>query len=292
MAIGTGLAMLAGSAVSAVGSASAAKKAANAQTAAADQATQLQRDIYEQTTANYAPYLTAGNDAMAAYLYEMGMGPRPVMGATAPKVETFTESTGASGPLAGMGLGAFSRGGDVTKYRVNGQVFGTLEEAEKYANANKTGGTEYAGYSMSPMAKYLMEEGSDSIRGLAASSGGLYSGAALEALEGNRKQVVQADTSDYLAKLFGLTNMGMSAAGNQASAGSAYAGNVGNLAMTAANAKGQGYLAAGNAMSGFINDAAGIAGYYGWGQNSPTAAYAAPTMTNRQATRPMANPYY
>lgn len=290
MAIGTGLAMLAGSAVSAVGSASAAKKAAKATSAAADQATQLQRDIYDQTSANYAPYLNAGNDAMAAYLYEMGIGPRPTFGGTAPSIETFTETTPGSSSGAFLGnipLGTASGASSTTKYRVGDQVFSTLSEAEDWANANKTGGTEYQGYSVSPMARYLMEEGVDSVQGAAAAGGGLYSGATLEALEKNRQQVIGADTADYFSKLFGLSNMGMSAAGNQASAGGDYANNVGSLAMTAANAKGKGYMAAGNALSGFLDDAAGIAGYYGWGQNNPMAAYASPTMT-----RPQPNPYY
>lgn len=291
MAIGTGLALLAGSAISGVASASGAKKAAKAQTAAADQATQLQREQFEQTTANYKPYLSAGNDAMAAYLYEMGLGPKPMFGATAPSIETIkTPGTkSVMNPLSGFG-GEDHRGitytPGSTTYKVGDKTFSTLSEAEDWANANKTGGTEYGGYTQSPMAKYLMEQGVDSITGSAAASGGLFSGASMEALENNRKTVIGADTSDYFSKLFGLTNMGMSAAGNQASAGSAYAGNVGNLAMQAANAKGQGYMGAANAFGGFINDAAGIMGYYGQ-QNNPMAAYASPTMTG-----PKPNPFY
>ena len=249
--------------------ANAAKKAAKAQSAAADQATQLQREMFDQTTANYRPFLDAGKDAMAAYLYEIGLGPKPTFGGTRPQIEEF--NVGGNQSASGAYVGG------VTKYRVNGQEFSTIGEAEDYANANVTGGREYAGYSMSPMAKYLMEQGSDDIRGMAASSGGLYSGAALEALENNRKTVVNADTSDYFAKLFGLTNVGMSAAGNQAGAGQAYAGNVGNLQMQAAQAKGQGYMGAANAWGNTLGDMAGIYGYFGQ-QNNPMNAYAAPTL--------------
>lgn len=290
MAIGTGLALLAGSAISGVASASGAKKAAKAQTAAADQATQLQRDIYEQTTANYKPYLSAGNDAMAAYLYEMGLGPKPTFGGTAPGIETITAPGSWAASASGNqkfseNIGSnkvYTKG--ATTYKVGDQTFSTLSEAEDWANANKTGGTEYGGYQQSPMAKYLMEQGVDSITGSAAASGGLFSGASMEALEKNRQTVIGADTSDYFSKLFGMSNMGMSAAGNQASAGSAYAGNVGNLAMQAGNAKAQGYMGAANALSGFIGDAAGI---YGYMQSNPMAAYASPTMV-----KPQANPFY
>lgn len=288
MAIGTGLALLGGAALSGAASASAAKKAAGAQTKAADQATQLQRDIFEQTTENYKPYLSAGNDAMAAYLYEMGLGPKPTFGGTAPTIETVVgrptiEKYTTGGPSDKQYTKTRTVDGPTT-YKVGDKTFSTLSEAEAWADANKTGGTEYGGYTQSPMAKYLMEQGVDSITGSAAASGGLFSGASMEALEKNRQTVIGADTSDYFSKLFGLTNMGLSAAGNQAGAGSAYANNVGNLAMQAGNATAQGYIGAGNAMSGFINDAAGIYGYY---QNNPMNAYASPTMV-----KPQPNPFY
>ena len=277
MAIGTGLALLAGSAISGAASASAAKKSAAATGKAADQATKLQRDIFDQTTANYKPYLEAGNNGLAAYLYEMGLGPKPTFAgaAVAPAIEAYEVPVSQKRGLDGKVIPT----DPVTKYRVGGQSFSTLAEAEKWANDNKTpgAGTEYGGYTQSPMAKYLMQEGVDSITGSAAASGGLFSGASMKALEDNRRTVIGADTSDYFSKLFGLTNMGMSAAGNQASAGSAYAGNVGNLAMQAANAKAQGYTGAANAFGGFINDAAGIMGYYGQ-QSNPMAAYASPTL--------------
>jgi hypothetical protein len=279
MPIGSGLALLAGSAISAGVSANAAKKTAAATGKAADQATALQRDIYDRTTENYAPYLAGGNDAMAAYLFEMGLGPRPMMGGTTPTIETITSPMQSVGGVDGLSsFGGLSNGsgqrGGMTQYKVGGQTFSTLKEAEDWAAKNKTGGTEYGGYSTSPMAKYLLEQGVDSVQGSAAAQGGLYSGATLEALEGNRRTVIGADTADYFSKLFGTANMGMAAAGNQAGAGSAYANNVGSLAMGAAQAKGQGYMGAANAISTGIGDMAGI---YGYMQN-PMAAYAAPTM--------------
>jgi hypothetical protein len=278
-------------------SSKAASKAAKGQQAAADAATNLQRQQYEQTTANYKPYLNAGNDAMAAYLYEMGLGPKPTFGGSTPAVESYYETTpGAAGGKAVPNLNSFiggmagipqpgtaSGGTRTQKFRVNGQSFSTLEEAEAFAKANATGGREYEGYSASPMAKYLMEEGVDSIEGSAAAAGGLYSGATLDALEGNRKQIIQADTADYFSKMFGLTNMGMSAAGNQANAGSAYAGNVGNLQMGAAQAAGNAKMQGAAAWNSTLGDMAGI---YGYMQGNPMAAYASPTM------RPPGNPYY
>jgi hypothetical protein len=291
MAIGTGLLLAGASLLGGAVSSNAAKDAAEGNQAAANAATNLQRDQYNQTTANYAPYLGAGNQAMAAYLYEMGLGPKPTFGGSTPAIETYYQTrpgTTSSGAINLSNPGSFMSalfGGGMTKsgstgststpmYRVNGQSFSTLAEAEAFAKANSTGGMEYQGYSQSPMARYLMEEGVDSIEGSAAGQGGLYSGATLEALEGNRKQIIQADTADYFQKLFGLTNMGMSAAGNQAGAGQAYAGNVGNLQMAAANASGQAKQQSAQAWNSTLGDMAGI---YGYMQN-PMAAYAAPTM--------------
>ncbi len=311
---GPAVALAGASLASGVIQSKAAGKAPDGARGAAVAANNLQREQFQQTTQNHAPFLNAGKDAMAAYLYEMGLGPRPTFGGLAPKIEALTngkwgivsptgEQPTAGGVSGGIGsafgmlqdqmLGNVPRkpatggAGAVaapTQYRVSGKTFSTLAEAEQYATEN-AGGIEYKGYSASPMAKYLMQEGVDSIEGSSAAGGGLFSGATLEALEGNRKQVIQADTSDYFSKLFGLTNMGMAAAGNQAGAGAQYAGNVGANLANYANASGNAAIAKGDAMAGTIGDMAGIAGYY----SNPMAAYTAPMMAS---PRPMPNPFY
>lgn len=312
MAIGTGLLLAGASAVGGIASASAAKKAGKDQRAAADAATKLQRDQFEQTTENFAPFLGAGRDAMAAYLYEMGLGPKPTFGGTPAAIETFTvPGTGSqNGPFginrnvrpasrdrAGFGMSSggrpqgLSRGDDKgaasqTRYRVGSNEFATLSEAEEFAKKNHVGGTEYGGYSTSPMARYLLEKGKEGIQGAAAAAGGLFSGATLEALEADRRRVIGADTADYFSRLTGLTSMGLGAAGNQANAGQAFAGNVGNLQMNAAQASGNARLGAASAFNNTLGDMAGIAGYF----SNPMAAYAAPTM--RSSPRPVANPRY
>lgn len=255
-------ALIGGSLASSAIGANAQKKAGQAAAASADAATKLQGKIYDETTQRFAPYLDAGNNALAAVLYEMGIGPKPTFGATAPAIE---EVKGGRNPNR------------VTGFKVGDQSFSTRSAAEEYANANKTGGTEYGGYTESPMAKYLMEKGTDSISGSAAASGGLFSGATLQALEDNRKRVISADTGDYFARLSGLTNMGLSAAGNQASAGANYASNAGQTMMAAGQARAQGALGAGQAFQTGISDMAGIYGYM-QGGNNPMAAYTAPTL--------------
>lgn len=68
--VGTAVAGVAGSAMSS----NAAGKAADAQSQAAADSNQLQREQYEQNTANFQPYLDAGNAGLNALLYRLGLG--------------------------------------------------------------------------------------------------------------------------------------------------------------------------------------------------------------------------
>jgi hypothetical protein len=254
--MGIGLA-IGGIASSLIG-ANSAKKAADAQARSQDQAVALQREVYNDTTERFAPYLEAGGNALNAYLYELGLGDKPMIGGNPMAVKTVNGS----------------RRGQAPTYLVGDKSFTSMSAAEAYANDNKTGGTEYAGYSESPMAKYLLTKGMQGIEGGAAAAGGLYSGATLQALENNRREIVTADTSSYFDRLAGVTSMGLGAAGNQANAGQNYASGASQALTNKGNAQAGGYLGAGQAWQGGINDMAGLYGYY----SNPMQAYAAPTL--------------
>lgn len=58
-------------------SAGASNRAANAQVGAARDQLELQKGVYEDQTARFSPFLNAGTNALAPYLFEMGLGPRP-----------------------------------------------------------------------------------------------------------------------------------------------------------------------------------------------------------------------
>lgn len=295
MAIGTTAALVGGSLASSAIGASASKKAGQAAARSADAATALQREMFDETSARFAPFLGAGENALQAFLYEMGLGDRPTFGGTAPTIEEITtqgpSTMGPPAPPVGerpafggiLQSPMFQQGPTTTTFKVGDKSFETRSAAEEYANANKTGGREYQGYTETPMARYLMERGTDSIQGSAAARGGLFSGATLQALEDNRRQVISADTSDYFSKLLGLTNMGLGAAGNQASAGANFANNAGQSMMAAGQARAAGIQGVGQAFQTGISDMAGIMGYL-----NPMAAYTAPTMAT--SPRPMPNP--
>lgn len=298
MAIGTGLALAIGSGVSAAAQSAAAKKGAKATQAATDATVGLQRDMWEQTSKNLEPRVAGGNDAFSAILYEMGLGPLPEFGGSTPEIkEVITKGRPADQSLVSLGRdGRDGLGGnrrttqatkDVTTYLVGDQSFETRSAAEEYAKAHATKGTPYKGYSASPMAKYLLETGTDAIEGSAAAGGGLYSGATLQAIEDNRRRVIGADTADYFSRLMGISSSGQNAAAQQGAAGQSYASNAGNAMMMAANAKAQGYQGAADAISSGIGDMAGIYGYF----NNPMAAYAAPTLAPATSIRPRPRPF-
>jgi type II secretory pathway pseudopilin PulG len=130
----------------------------------------------------------------------------------------------------------------------------------------------YGGYMESPAARYLLSSGVDSIEGSRAAAGGLYSGATLQALENNRRNVISADTDKYFDRLTGIAGMGQDAASGQSSAGRYFATSAGAAAGRAGQATANGALGVSGALQGGIGDMAGIYGYF----SNPMQAYAQP----------------
>lgn len=265
-------------AIAGVGSAligaSSAKKAANAQGKAADQQYQLQKDIYEDTKGRFEPYEQAGGNALAAYMYEMGLGPKPTIGGTTPGIQEI--QIPGTAPLYGnqsfqIGKlpGSLSETGQVvtagtpasTRYSVGGQSFSTRQEAENWANANKTGATEYGGFTATPGYQFRVDQGNDSINALAGAQGGLLSGKTLQNLATFNQNIASDEYGSYMGRLAGLTDMGQASAGNQAQAGNAFANGAGNALGAKGNAQSAGAIGVGNALQGGINNGMSIWGY-------------------------------
>lgn len=244
--------------------ASSANSAAKAQRRAADQQYQLQKDIYEDTKGRFQPYEQAGNNALAAYLYEMGLGPAPTVGGTAPSIETVT--TGGL-PTAG-GPRTFSPGGGVmpgqtrtpesTVYRVGGNDFATMEEAQAWADANKTGGSPYGGFTATPGYDFRLQSGQDSINALAGARGGLFSGKTLQDLSKFNQNIASDEYGAYLGRLGGLVDMGQASAGNQAQAGNAFATGASNALAAKGNAASAGATQVNNALQQGLQTGMGL----------------------------------
>lgn len=280
MGIGAALGGLAGGLLQS----SAASKAASAQERAADRQYALQERVYEDTTERYAPYLGAGNTALDAYMYELGLGGRPTMGGTAPQITTIPGTAGAMGrdtsglPFTapdgtqfglnaermggqratdggGLNFGTQTQGqGTPTRYQVGGQTFNTMEEAQAWARANPTGGSEYQGFQATPGYQFQLDQGLAATNALAGARGGLNSGRTLQALQDYGSGLANQEYGGYMNRLAGLTDMGMGAAGNQAAAGNAFATGAGNALGAAGNAQAAGAIGVGNAWSGALQN--------------------------------------
>ena len=275
-------------AVAAIGGAlvqgAAAKKAAKAQTAAANQDIAFQRETRDIVRGDLAPYRTGGVTAQQALDYELGLGGKPMIGGTAPMVETFTEGGRAPGAnpflnsMYGVGgpAGAAARGSGVTRYRVNGQVFNTLDEANAYAAANKTGGTEYGGYTKTPGYDFRLKQGQDSLEASAAARGGLNSGAAMRDLLKYGQDYGSNEYGNYLSRLGARADTGMGAAQMSGQASQQAAAGVSNALGNIGNARAAGAIGMGNAITGGIQNGLGVWNY----QRQVNAANGTPSGMN------------
>jgi hypothetical protein len=274
------------SAVLGIGSAlmgsSSAKKAANAQTAAAAEQTAVQREIYDDQKALYEPYRAAGTNALDAMLYEMGLGPAPTVGGTAPQITTITGAPVAQQPGNRLGNGSFgqrerengpvpmaqararaqaqaqAQAQPVTRYGVGDQTFDSMDAAQAYANANRSGGTPYQGYTQSPGYQFQFNEGINAIDRSASNAGGLFSGETMKSALGYGQGLAAQDYGTYYNRLSGLASNGMNAVGGQAAAGQNYATGTSNALANRGNAQAAGATGVGNALQAGLGNGIGI----------------------------------
>lgn len=94
-----------GGIVGGLASAKGAKDAADAQSDAAAQQLALQREMFGEQKEMFAPYLGAGNNALAAYSYELGLGDQPgnYAGFTGTPGYDFRMQQGQNAVQAGVG---------------------------------------------------------------------------------------------------------------------------------------------------------------------------------------------
>lgn len=290
-----------------IAQAGAASDAADAQSAAAERELQLQRDIYEETSANFDPYRQGGGLGFQAYLAEMGLADAPMIGGTAPEIVAFSETmpgtpttpTGVGsqgGLLSGGGFNGFmspltptSGPGSIReRFRVGSQIFDTREAAEAYAQANTTGGRAFGGFQETPGYQFQLGRGMDALNSSNAARGNLLSGANIAGAMQFGQGLASQEYNNYLNRLQGIGQQGQAAAGNQAAAGQAYAAGAGNALAGIGNAQAAGAIGTGNAIQGGINNFLGTMGYL----NTQTPGGIFGGNTAAGSTRPPGNPYY
>ena len=270
-------------AIAAIGGAliqgSAAKKAARSQENAANKDIAFQKQTRDLIRRDLGVYRQGGGLAQQALDFELGLGARPMIGGTMPTIETIAGAPAQNSQWGGgrnsdtgwnrnssggANLAGFSEGGGAgspTMYRVNGQTFGSLEDAQAYARANTTGGTEYGGYTKTPGYDFRLQQGQDSLQAGAAARGGLYSGAAMRDLMKFGQDYGSAEYGNYLARLGARADTGMSAAQMSGQASQQAAAGVSNALGNIGNAQAAGAIGQANALTGGLQNIAGLWNY-------------------------------
>lgn len=195
--------------------------AGHQQSKAANNATKSQQAMYDQTSENEAPYRQLGSQA----------GGR------------LSDLLGTSGNTGAAGYGSLTQ---------------PFTGADYLANQD-------------PGYQFQLDQGQKALQNSQAANGGVLSGAALKDLIGfnqgmastgyqnawNRWNTQQNNT---VQRLGSLAQLGESAASNQASGASTFAGGIANTITGAGNANASGAVGAANAVTGSVNN--GLGYYY------------------------------
>ena len=262
-----------GSVASGAMQSNAAKKAAGAQTKAANAQIAETRRQFDLVQSLLKPYVTAGTGALQGQLDLMGIGGG---GGTAPSIQT-VNTPGSQGTWQSGSGDHGQNGGFVggtpgsTSYTVNGQTFNTMQEAQAFADANKTGGMSaadaqkaaIAGLANGEQFQALAKQGEYGIMANAAATGGLRGGDTQGALAQYRPARLQGLIDRQLANLGGIAANGQNAAGQTGTAAqnagqqvNQSLGNIGQAQAGSALASGQAWS---NAGSGILQTLGGLA---------------------------------
>lgn len=259
MAIGTTAALIGGSVLSAGVGASSARSAARSQENAANRDLEFQRETRDLIFDRYEPFYEGGQNALAAYNYELGLGPRPTFGGTTLNVEEIAGTPGRT--IIGQGRPGDREDtfqpGTAGSFRVGDRTFGTRAEADAYAQAGSTPGQAYQGFTASPGYQFRIDEGQRAIEASAAARGGLLSGRTLQDLDTRRTGQASEEYGNYMNRLAGLADGGMTAAGGQAGAATNAAAGASNALAGIGNAQSAGAIGVGNALQGGIQNGLG-----------------------------------
>jgi len=267
----SGIASIAGGAMQA----SAAKDASAAQVAAAreqmelqermlQQQLALQNEMYQTTRGDLSPYRQAGIPAIGAANYLLGLGNAPMVGGTPAEVVDNGDGT----------------------YSVGGREFNNIGAAEAFAVQNPVGGTPYS-FTTSPGYQFARKENLDAIEGSAAARGGLYSGAAMQALGERANQLANLEFGNNFNRVMSVAGLGANAAAQTGQAAmqnaqmgsNSYLNNAqlgSNSLANMGDAQAAGIMGAANAWNNTLGDLSGLFGYQSkiW---QPSSTEAQPT---------------
>lgn len=249
----------------------AAEDAANTQAAAADRATQLQKEMFDKQVELQAPFRETGLQANNRLAFLLGLGDSGSMSAEQRYQELLRTAEADHRRVYGVGWeGANPAAVEADKQKLRRQ-------AEMAASSAQSGdfGSLMRRFSMSdfeadPGYAFRMKEGLAGVESGAAARGGLLSGAAQKALQkygqglasqeyGNAYNRFTADQTNQYNRLAGLVNTGQGATNQVSNAAANFGQQAGANAIGAGNAIASGQIGSANALVGGIN--AGLNNY-------------------------------
>lgn len=257
----------------------AASRAADAQERQNTAAIGETRRQFDQTRADMAPFLGAGQRANAALAFELGLGPRPQE--RAPDLPGIRRLPGArapaqpmqpsnSLPMWGGDGGGFAPQAAGPRFAVGDATFDTRREARDYrdgmaGDVAPEDSFDYGGFRATPGYEFRFGEGLDAMQSTLAAGGMLGSGRALRAATRYGQNVGAEEYGNYLARLMTLSGRGQGQVNSLASFGANAAGNIGNAMMATGQAQGAAAVNQGNITTGTLEGLAGIGGRFAGG---------------------------
>lgn len=233
--------------------------------------------------------------------------PNPIVGMVGASAAGAVVQAGAAGRAADAQEAA-ANAQIAESRRVNEQIRSDLapyrEQGQRAYNAlgYELGLSEapegYQGISMSPMARFALEQGRGEIEAGASFGGGLYSGRSMKALEDYRRGMALSDRAAQLDRLTGYASSGQNAAAQTAAADTNNLSAVSNALGSIGNAQSAAAIGRGNAIAGGIQQGIGLYQYqqglnqFGLqGMTQGTNPMAAPGLMAQQPFRPSFNAF-
>lgn len=231
-------------------------KAAGAATQAADKSAEIQKYMYDQSRADYAPWRTVGTNALAKLAKIYGVSPDTLM----PSYQAPTQG----GVMGQMGLV-----NDYSSGYGQMQLPGGVTQQIGYPTAQPTQAQPFDPFEdfyASPDYKFRLQEGMKAIERSAAARGGLRSGATMKAIGNYSQGVAAGEWGNYVNRLSALAGIGQQATQDTAQLGQNYADNMTNIYGNAGNARASAYANTGSAINqGVTNVAAAYLYNKGYG---------------------------
>lgn len=249
--------------------ASASKKAARTEAKSADEASQVQKDMYNQTRQDQMPWLKSGTAALNTMDWLMGLTPKA--GQAAPPVDAKGQPIPAGSTTAAVAPTTNFTGGPYEgPYDPNE---GKNTSLGAYGSLSKAFGL--SDFYEDPGYQFALQQGQKSIQASAAANGGLFSGATGKAMQtygqntaaGQYQQAFErynANQSNLFNRLSSVAGTGQTSATTLGNVGQNTANNIGNNMTSAGTATAAGQMGSANAWS------TGLQNFNNTLQQSPT----------------------